>query len=62
MKKEGIDHGAYQSGQLDGCYSHMEKRGSRYLRYALFNATKFVCIWDNPVSYTHLDVYKRQPQ
>ena len=25
----------------------MEKRGSRYLHYALFNATKFVCIWDN---------------
>ena len=24
----------------------MEKRGSRYLRYALFNATKFVCQWD----------------
>jgi hypothetical protein len=24
----------------------MEKRGSRYLRYALFNATKFVCKWD----------------
>lgn len=25
----------------------MEKRGSRYLRYALFYATKFVCHWDN---------------
>ena len=24
----------------------MEKRGSKYLRYALFNATKFVCNWD----------------
>ena len=24
----------------------MEKRGSRYLRYALFNATKFVCNWN----------------
>jgi hypothetical protein len=24
----------------------MEKRGSRYLRYALFNAAKFVCRWD----------------
>ena len=24
----------------------MEKRGSRYLRYALFNAAKFVCHWD----------------
>ena len=28
------------------CYSHMEKRGSRYLRYALYNATKYVCHWD----------------
>ena len=26
----------------------MEKRGSRYLRYALYNATKYVCYW-NPV-------------
>ena len=24
----------------------MEKRGSRYLRYALFNAAKYVCLWD----------------
>ena len=23
----------------------MEKRGSRYLRYALFNVTKLVCMW-----------------
>lgn len=36
----------YQSGQLTNCYSHMEKRGSRYLRYAIFNATKYVCHWD----------------
>lgn len=43
----GLSPSAYQSGQLDGCYSHMEKRGSRYLRYALFNAAKYVCIWDN---------------
>ena len=43
----GLSPSTYQSGQLDGCYSHMEKRGSRYLRYALFNAAKFVCIWDN---------------
>lgn len=42
----GLSPSTYQSGQLDGCYSHMEKRGSRYLRYALFNATKFVCMWD----------------
>ena len=43
----GLSPSTYQSGQLDGCYSHMEKRGSRYLRYALFNAAKFVCIWDS---------------
>ena len=24
----------------------MEKRGSKYLRYTIFNATKYVCIWD----------------
>ena len=42
----GLSPSTYQSGQLDSCYSHMEKRGSRYLRYALFNATKFVCQWD----------------
>ena len=42
----GLSPSTYQSGQLDGCYSHMEKRGSRYLRYALFNATKYVCLWD----------------
>lgn len=43
----GLSPSTYQSGQLDSNYSHMEKRGSRYLRYALFNATKFVCIWDD---------------
>ena len=42
----GLSPSTYQSGQLDSSYSHMEKRGSRYLRYALFNATKFVCKWD----------------
>lgn len=42
----GLSPSTYQSGQLDSAYSHMEKRGSRYLRYALFNATKFVCHWD----------------
>ena len=42
----GLSPSTYQSGQLDSSYSHMEKRGSRYLRYALFNATKYVCHWD----------------
>jgi len=44
----GMSPSTYQSGKLSlsGSYSHMEKRGSKYLRYALFNATKYVCQWD----------------
>ena len=42
----GLSPSTYQSGKLANAYPHMEKRGSRYLRYALFNATKFVCNWD----------------
>ena len=42
----GMSPSTYQSGQLTNSYSHMEKRGSRYLRYAIFNATKYVCHWD----------------
>ena len=42
----GMSPSTYQSGQLNNCYSHMEKRGSRYLRYALYNATRYVCHWD----------------
>jgi len=44
----GMSPSTYQSGQLSlsGAYSRMEKRGSRYLRYALYNATKYVCHWD----------------
>lgn len=43
----GLSPSTYQSGKLNNCYSHMEKRGSRYLRYALFNVTQKVCIWDS---------------
>ncbi len=42
----GFSPSTYQSGQLDVAYSHMEKRGSRYLRYALYNAAKYICHWD----------------
>lgn len=42
----GMSPSTYQSGQLTNCHAHMEKRGSRYLRYAIFNATKYVCNWD----------------
>ena len=45
----GLSPSTYESGKLKatGAYAHMEKRGSRYLRYAIFNATKYVCIWDS---------------
>ena len=45
----GLSPSTYESGKLSlaGSYSHMEKRGSRYLRYAIFNATRFVCKWDS---------------
>ena len=44
----GLSPSTYQSGKLNatGAYAHMEKRGSRYLRYALFNAARYVCIWE----------------
>ena len=42
----GFSPSTYQSGKLDNAYSHMEKRGSKYLRYALYNAAKYVCMWD----------------
>lgn len=42
----GLSPSTYQSGQLTSSYAHMEKRGSRYLRYALFNAAKYVCVWE----------------
>ena len=42
----GMSPSTYQSGQLKNCYPHMEKRGSWYLRYALYNAAKYVCHWD----------------
>ncbi len=42
----GLSPTTYQSGNLYSTHAKMEKRGSRYLRYALFNATKFVCKWE----------------
>ncbi len=49
----GLSPTTYQSGQLNSSHSRMEKRGSRYLRYALYNATKYVCHWD-PTFSTYL--------
>lgn len=42
----GLSPSTYQSGQFTSSCARMEKRGSKYLRYALFNATKFVCCRD----------------
>ena len=42
----GLSPPTYQSGQLTSSHSRMEKRGSKYLRYALFNSAKYVCQWD----------------
>lgn len=46
----GMSPSTYQSGKLTNCYARMEKRGSRYLRAALYNATKYVCYWDKTFS------------
>lgn len=42
----GMSPSTYQSGQLTNCYARMEKRGSKYLCYTLYNAAKYVCVWD----------------
>ena len=42
----GLEPSVYQSGQLTSTHAKMVKRGSKYLRYAIFNAAKFVCHWD----------------
>lgn len=53
----GISPTIYQSGNIKvGTYSHMEKRGSKYLRYALFNGARFVCNWDD----TFKSYYKKK--
>jgi len=43
----GLEPSVYQSGQLISTHAKMVKRGSKYLRYALFNAAKYVCHWDS---------------
>ncbi|MDR2888602.1 MAG: IS110 family transposase [Lachnospiraceae bacterium] len=42
----GLEPSVYQSGKLTSTHAKMVKRGSKYLRYALFNATKYVCHWE----------------
>lgn len=50
----GFSPSTYQSGQLTGSRSRMEKRGSRYLREALFHATRNACQFD-PTYRAYLD-------
>ncbi|MFI3227316.1 MAG: IS110 family transposase [Clostridia bacterium] len=42
----GCSPSTYQSGQLYSSHAKMEKRGSRYLRWALLNAASYVCNWE----------------
>lgn len=42
----GVSPSTYQSGKLYSSNAKMEKRGSRYLRFALFNAAVYVCHWE----------------
>lgn len=42
----GCSPTTYQSGKLTSTHAKMEKRGSKYLRYALINAVKKVYRWD----------------
>ena len=42
----GCSPTTYQSGQLYSSHAKMEKRGSKYLRWALITATRYVCNWE----------------
>ena len=42
----GMSPSTNQSGKMHNCYAHMEKRGSRYRCFVLYNATKYVCLWE----------------
>ena len=43
----GMEPSIYQSGQYTSTHAKMVKRGSKYLRYALFTAAKNVSNWDH---------------
>ena len=42
----GLDPSTYQSGKFVATHSTMVKHGSKYLRWALLNATRLVCMRD----------------
>ena len=43
----GMEPSIYQSGQYTSTHAKMVKRGSKYLRYALYTAAKNVGNWDD---------------
>jgi len=43
---EGCSPSPYQSGQLYSSHASMERRGSKYLRWALINAARYVYSWN----------------
>ena len=43
----GMEPSIYQSGQYTSTHAKMVKRGSKYLRYALYTAAKNVSNWDD---------------
>ncbi len=42
----GLDPSTYQSGKFSATHSIMVKRGSKYLRWAILNAVRLVCMRD----------------
>lgn len=50
----GVSPSTYQSGKMDNAFAHMEKRGSKYLRFALYQAAKYVSYWD-PIFAVYLE-------
>ena len=43
----GLEPSTYQSGNFSSSHAVMVKRGSKYLRWALLNATRLVCMRDS---------------
>lgn len=46
LASAGLDPSMYQSGKFFSTHSVMVKRGSKYLRFALMNASRMVCLND----------------
>lgn len=55
----GIDIEVYESGKFKSEYNHMSKKGSKYLRYALYQASKVIWRFDPVFSEYY---YKKQSE